>query len=30
MRLVADTSLGRIILPTEEDHEAALDNFAKE
>ena len=30
MRLVADTSLGRIILPTEEDHEAALDNVAKE
>ena len=30
MRLVADTSLGRIILPTEEDHKAALDNVAKE
>ncbi len=30
MRLVTDTSLGRIILPTEEDHEAALDNVAKE
>ncbi len=30
MRLVTDTSLGRIILPTEEDHAAALDNLAKE
>lgn len=30
MRLVTDTSLGRIILPTEEDHEAALNNVAKE
>ena len=30
MRLVTDTSLGRIILPTEEDHQAALDNVAKE
>ena len=30
MRLVADTSLGRIILPTREDHNAALTNIEKE
>lgn len=30
MRLVAETSLGRIILPTEADHEAALNRIAKE
>lgn len=30
MRLIAETSLGRIILPTEADHEAALNRIAKE
>ncbi len=30
MRLITDTSLGRIILPTDEDHEAALNNIEKE
>ena len=30
MRLVSQTSLGRIILPTEADHEAALNRIAKE
>ena len=30
MRLVTDTSFGRIVLPTEEDHEAALNDVAKE
>ena len=30
MRLITDTSLGRIILPTEADHQAALNDVAKE
>ena len=30
MKLVTETSLGRIILPTEADHEAALNNIEKE
>lgn len=30
MRIVTETSLGRIILPTDEDHEAALNNIQKE
>ena len=30
LRLVAETSLGRIILPTEADHEAAMNRIAKE
>ena len=30
MWLVAETSLGRIILPTEADHEAAMNRIAKE
>ena len=30
MRLVTDTALGRIILPTDKDHERALNNVEKE
>ena len=30
MYLITQTSLGRIILPTEKDHEAALNNIEKE
>ncbi len=30
MKLVTDTSMGRIILPTDEDHETALNNIERE
>ncbi len=29
-RLIEETSLGRIVLPTQDDHDAALDNLEKE